>query len=175
MDFDKFLEKDIISFLDQQALKVAEKSEGLREEEFDLYEVTEDYTKEIAQALQDKDLNKAQHVFEEIKNKYVQEPEGSLSKKRFYVIMEEVYEKIKDYENKASGQKSLFETIKEYEEKGLFTKPELFKEKEAESINLILSSILRKEKELERLAYERCPGVYCLVNPIPLETELVRK
>ena len=30
-------------------------------------------------------------------------------------------------------------------------------------------------KELERLAYERCPGVYCLVNPIPLETELVRK
>ena len=30
-------------------------------------------------------------------------------------------------------------------------------------------------KELERLAQERCPGVYCLVNPIPLETELVRK
>jgi len=27
-------------------------------------------------------------------------------------------------------------------------------------------------KELERLAHERCPGVYCLVNPIKLETEL---
>ena len=27
-------------------------------------------------------------------------------------------------------------------------------------------------KELERLARERCPGVYCLVNPIPLESEL---
>ncbi len=26
-------------------------------------------------------------------------------------------------------------------------------------------------KELEKLARERCPGVYCLVNPIPLETE----
>jgi uncharacterized OsmC-like protein len=30
-------------------------------------------------------------------------------------------------------------------------------------------------KELERLAHERCPGVYCLVNPIKLESELVRK
>lgn len=29
-------------------------------------------------------------------------------------------------------------------------------------------------KELEKMANERCPGVYCLVNPIPLETELVK-
>jgi uncharacterized OsmC-like protein len=29
-------------------------------------------------------------------------------------------------------------------------------------------------KELERLAHERCPGVYCLVNPIPLGTELIK-
>jgi uncharacterized OsmC-like protein len=29
-------------------------------------------------------------------------------------------------------------------------------------------------KELERMAHERCPGVYCLVNPIPLETELIK-
>jgi uncharacterized OsmC-like protein len=28
-------------------------------------------------------------------------------------------------------------------------------------------------KELERLARERCPGVYCLVDPIPLESELI--
>ena len=31
-----------------------------------------------------------------------------------------------------------------------------------------------KLKELERMAHERCPGVYCLVNPIRLETELIR-
>jgi len=30
-------------------------------------------------------------------------------------------------------------------------------------------------KELEKLAHERCPGIYCLVNPIPLETELIKK
>jgi uncharacterized OsmC-like protein len=29
-------------------------------------------------------------------------------------------------------------------------------------------------KELERMAHERCPGVYCTINPIPLETELVK-
>ena len=29
-------------------------------------------------------------------------------------------------------------------------------------------------KELEKMAQERCPGVYCLVNPIPLETELIK-
>jgi len=28
-------------------------------------------------------------------------------------------------------------------------------------------------KDLERLTRERCPGVYCLVNPIPLELELI--
>jgi len=28
-------------------------------------------------------------------------------------------------------------------------------------------------KELERMARERCPGVYCPVNPIPLESELI--
>ena len=28
-------------------------------------------------------------------------------------------------------------------------------------------------KDVEKLSRERCPGVYCLVNPIPLELELV--
>jgi len=30
-------------------------------------------------------------------------------------------------------------------------------------------------KEIEKIAHERCPGVYCLVNPIKLEIELVIK
>jgi uncharacterized OsmC-like protein len=28
-------------------------------------------------------------------------------------------------------------------------------------------------KEIEKIAQERCPGVYCLVNPIKLESELI--
>lgn len=31
---------------------------------------------------------------------------------------------------------------------------------------------LEKLKEIEKLARERCPGVFCLTNPIPLETQI---
>lgn len=43
-------------------------------------------------------------------------------------------------------------------------------------IKTIVKSDAKEEqlKELERLARERCPGVYCLVNPIPLESEWVK-
>lgn len=48
---------------------------------------------------------------------------------------------------------------------------------EKAKISITVKSTAKEEqlKELERLAQERCPGVYCLVNPVPLETELVRK
>jgi uncharacterized OsmC-like protein len=46
-----------------------------------------------------------------------------------------------------------------------------------EKVKIILTvkSDVKKEqlKELEKLAHERCPGVYCLVNPVPLESALV--
>ena len=32
-----------------------------------------------------------------------------------------------------------------------------------------------KLQEIERLARERCPGVYCITNPIPLKTKLLRE
>lgn len=32
-----------------------------------------------------------------------------------------------------------------------------------------------KIQEIERLAWERCPGVYCITNPIPLKTKLIQK
>ncbi len=155
MDFDKFLEKDIIEFLDEQAVVVAEKVANLREEEFDLYEITQDYSKEISNALKERDLRKAQKVFEDVKSKYLKAPETSLSKKRLYIILEEIYEKMKDYQAKEEGKKSLFETIRDYEEKGLFTRPELFQKKRAEGANLILSSIDKKEKELEKLTTKK--------------------
>ncbi len=155
MDFDKFLEKDIIEFLDEQSQKVAEKAAGLREEEFDMYEITQDYTKDLHDALKEGDLRKAQKVFEDVKGRYTRAPNGSLSKKRLYTIMEEIYEKIKDYEEKEEGKKDLFDTIKEYEKSGLFTKPEVFKAKKSKSSDLILGIISRKEKELEKLTSKK--------------------
>ena len=151
MDFDKFIEKDILEFLDQQAMLVAEKVAGLREEEFDLYEINKDYSKDIEAALKEEDLKKAQKIFEDIKNRYMNAPPNSLSKKRLYILMEEIFERIKDYETKEEGKKSLFETIKDYEQKGFFKMPELFQGKETENIILVMSSIISKEKALEQL------------------------
>jgi len=34
------------------------------------------------------------------------------------------------------------------------------------------SASIEKLKEIEKLARERCPGIFCLTNPIPLETEI---
>ncbi|KYK27089.1 hypothetical protein AYK26_00115 [Euryarchaeota archaeon SM23-78] len=172
MDFDKFLERDIIEFLDEQAMLVAEKAAGLREEEFDLYEITQDYSKEISEALKEDDLRKAREVFEEVKNKYLKAPESSLSKKRLYIIMEEIYQRIKDYEAKEEGKKSLFETIKEYEEQGLFTKPELFEKKKADNISIILSSITKKEKELEKITNKETIIMEDLKQAIKLYREM---
>ncbi len=155
MDFDKFVERDILEFLDAQAMLIAEKAAGIREEEFDLYEITKDYSKEISEALKSEDLKKAKQIFEDVKNRYQKASDTSLSKKRLYTIMEEIYERIKDYEEKDEGKKNLFETIKEYEEKGLFEMPTVVSGKEPNSINLILSAIAEKEKELERITVKK--------------------
>ncbi|MFH0870432.1 MAG: hypothetical protein V1866_05245 [archaeon] len=151
MEFDKFLEKDMVDFLSEAAAKLADKAAAVREEEFDMFEITQDYSKEINSALKENDLRKAQHVFENVKNKYMQAPDNSMSKKRLYIIMEEIYEKIKDFESRDKGKKDLFESIKDYEAEGLFTRPELFEKKEEEKLSIILSSIPVKEKALERI------------------------
>jgi len=151
MDFDKFIEKDILEFLDKQAMSIAEKAAGLREEEFDLYEINKDYSKEIDSALREGDLRKAQKIFDDVKNHYLKAPPDSLSKKRLYTIMEEMYEKIKDFESREEGKKSLFETIKDYEEKGVFKMPGVLGvgEDENATFRFTMSASSAKEKELE--------------------------
>src|SRR4030043_1668098 len=160
MDFEKFIEKDIIEFLDEQTMMAAEKAAELREEEFDLYEITEDYSREITKALKEGNLRKAQEIFEDVKNKFTKAPENALSKRRFYIIMEEIYEKIKDYEANEEGKKSLFETIREYEEKGLFAKRDGTKKKDTGSISLPLRTnnvmiIGLKKQSLQKQGWKR--------------------
>ena len=40
------------------------------------------------------------------------------------------------------------------------------------TLNVVSGASREKLEELEKLTKERCPGVYCLTNPIPLETVL---
>jgi len=183
MDFDKFIERDIMEFLDNQAMLVAEKAAGIREEEFDLYEINKDYAKEISDALKNEDLKKAKQIFEDVKTQYQKAANNSLSKKRLYTIMEEIYERIKDYEEKDEGKKSLFETIKDYEEKGLFAAPPdtataASNEPGAGTGTLIFSIIAEKEKELERISTKK-PFKYedleAAVNAYRRLKELIQK
>jgi len=150
MDFGKFIEKDIIEFLDEQAGKVAEKSAAMREEEFSMFEITKDFSKEIDESLKKGDLKKAQAVFNEVKGRYEKAPDGSLNKKRLYIILEELYERIKDYESQEEGKKSLFDSMKDFEKEGLFSNPELLTNNEA-GIGVFMASISAKEKELESI------------------------
>jgi hypothetical protein len=150
MDFGKFIEKDIIEFLDEQAGKVAEKSAAMREEEFGMFEITKDFSKELDESLKNGDLKKAQSVFDEVKGKYEKAPDSSMSKKRLYIIMEELYERIKDYEAQEEGKKSLFDSLKDFEKEGLFSNPELLSKNET-GISMLMSSISAKEKELESI------------------------
>jgi len=41
------------------------------------------------------------------------------------------------------------------------------------TVNVQADAPKEKLAEIERLARERCPGVYCLTHPIPLRTQLV--
>jgi len=166
MDFEKFIDVDIIEFLDEQALAFAEKTEEVREEEFDLYEITQDYTQNITKALREGDLKKAQEIFQDVKTKYAKASQDSLNKKRLYIIMEEVFEKIKDYESHEEGKKNLFETIRGYEETGLFSTPETDGKKTPETIGLLLSTIHIKEKELERITSKPTMNQYDFARAI---------
>ncbi|MBN2459781.1 hypothetical protein JXB28_05845 [Candidatus Woesearchaeota archaeon] len=166
MDFEKFIDIDIIEFLDEQALAQAEKSAEVREEEFDLYEITQDYTLNITKALKEGNLKKAQEIFEDVKSKYNKAPADSLNKKRLYIIMEEIFEKIKDYESQEEGKKNLFETIREYEETGLFATPGQAEKKAPETIGLLLSTIHIKEKELEKITTKQTLNHYDFARAI---------
>ncbi|MBN2142312.1 hypothetical protein JW711_03190 [Candidatus Woesearchaeota archaeon] len=171
VDFGKFVEHNMVEFLDKKRSEIIDKAEALREEEFSMFEITEDFSKEIDEALKSHDLARAKEILEEVKNKYVEAPEGSISKKRLYTIMEQIYESIKDYESGGQG-KSLFETIHNYEEKGLFTRPELFAKKEEEALGIILSSLNLKEKELEDITKKESISASDVESAIAIYREL---
>jgi hypothetical protein len=150
MDFDRFIEKDILSFLDKRTVEIASQAAHLREEEFSLFEISSDYSKDLNEALKDGNIARARQILEEVKIKYVQAPEGSSSKKRLYSVIEEMYERIRDFEE-GNTHSSLLDTIKGYEKKVLLSNQNAFSNKKDEELALVLSTISLKEKEIEEL------------------------
>jgi hypothetical protein len=150
MDFDRFIEKDILNFLDKRTVEIASQAAHLREEEFSLFEISSDYSKDLNEALKDGNISRARQILEEVKIKYVQAPEGSASKKRLYSVIEEMYERIRDFEE-GNTHSSLLDTIKGYEKKVLLSNQNAFSNKKDEELALVVSTISLKEKEIEEI------------------------
>lgn len=95
MDFEQYLEKDIITFLDG---KIFKKENVLidREEEYGIY-MARDYLKELSYALDNEELTKAKRLFDDLKAKFSMLPKNSLERKKVYALLEKMYDKIQNY------------------------------------------------------------------------------
>ena len=95
MEFEQYLEKDILTFLDS---KIARKENTSidREEEYGLY-LTKDYLKELNYALDNDELTRAKKLFDELKATYARLPKNSLERKKIYSLLERMYDKIQNY------------------------------------------------------------------------------
>ena len=95
MEFEQYLERDILVFLDSK-IEHKNTSDIDREEEYGLY-LTKDYIKELNYALDNDELTKAKKLFDELKLNYSKLPKNSIESKKMYSLLEKMYEKIQDY------------------------------------------------------------------------------
>jgi len=95
MEFEQYLERDILTFLDSKIEK-KENTSIDREEEYGLY-LTRDYLKELNYALDNDELTRAKKLFDELKANYSRLPKSSVERKKIYSLLEKMYEKIQNY------------------------------------------------------------------------------
>jgi tetratricopeptide (TPR) repeat protein len=95
MEFEQYLERDILTFLDSKIYK-KENTSIDREEEYGLY-LTKDYLKELNYALDNDELTRAKKLFDELKANYSRLPKSSVERKKIYSLLEKMYEKIQNY------------------------------------------------------------------------------
>ncbi len=104
MDFEQFLEQDIITFLEGKVEK-KEKTNIAREEDYGLY-LTKDYVKELEQALANDNMSRAKALFDELKDIYnhYNQPVG---KKKIYLILDEMYAHITHYVDETARKRTI--------------------------------------------------------------------
>jgi hypothetical protein len=164
MDFEQYLEKDIITFLDG---KIDKKDNVLidREEEYGVY-LTKDYLKELSFALDNDELTRAKKLFDELKITFSRLPKHSVERRKTYALLEKMYEKIQNYvrikegkiEVVKQGDSEIFkdksDTFQDVSQKMLGDKikmsPELAKELESDE-NMELPIHIKKDHEQKNL------------------------
>jgi|GEM_PF-7114963 hypothetical protein len=120
MELDKFLEQDIMKFLDIEVQMRKSHISRLREDEFQIFDLNRDYSKEVAQALEMDNVAKAQRTLKEVKDIYNKLAENTEAKKKAYSILEELYKKTKEYVDAQKGSADLAEEISTLESSGFF-------------------------------------------------------
>ena len=129
MELNKFLEQDINNFLDMEIQMRKSNLSKVREEEFQIFDLNKDYSKEIGQALDMDNVAKAKRTLHEVKDIYNKLEENTGAKQKAQRILEELYTKINKYVQTQDSSTSLTDEIKELQKIGLFkqgglTKPE---------------------------------------------------
>ncbi len=123
MEFEQYLERDILAFLDSK-MQHKNSSNIDREEEYGLY-LTRDYLKELNYALDNDELTKAKKIFDELKKIYSNQPTKSEERKKIYLLLERMYDKIQDYVKIKEGK---IEIIKQGNSEIIKDKTDVFKE-----------------------------------------------
>jgi tetratricopeptide (TPR) repeat protein len=121
MDFEQYLEQDILKFLDGKIQK-EETANIDREEEYGLY-ITRDYLKELNYALDNDELTRAKKLFDELKRSYSKLPKSSFERKKIYTLLEKMYAKIQNYVEIKEGK---VEVIKQGETEVLKSRSQKF-------------------------------------------------
>ena len=113
MEIERFIEEDIVKYLDSK-VSVAEEQPGLtREEEMGAFDLSRDYAKEVHTALQGGDLNGATHIFIALRKEFESFPKGSQNQKRAYQIMLEIRNRVQEYLDKLGQYQKVTQTPEE--------------------------------------------------------------
>ena len=113
MELSKFLQQDIMEFLEKKSSEQREHRGRLRSEEFGLFSIEKDYAKETDQALEEQDYTKAKRIFDELREAYNGLRGDNEKREKIYAILEEVYAKIKEG---LKGKESLEDDLAGFEE-----------------------------------------------------------
>ncbi len=145
MELSKFLEQDIIDFLDKIAAEQRNKKGLLRSEEFTLFNVDRDYAEEAEKALQEHNPGKAKGIFKELKEAYDELEGREEEQEKVRSILKEVYEKIK---KSSEDETQLEEDLKEVglmgEEKAKEEKDLTPEEKELEKADKEMEEVVKR-------------------------------
>lgn len=158
MDMNKFLQRDINEFLDRKAEEQHDALGKMRGEEYTVFTVGRDYSKEFSVAIEQNNNRKAENIIEELYAAKNSAGEDDENKEKITAIFEEIMKQVEE-DTQGEQQKELhefIEKVKSGETKGITTpgseltpyeQEELEKKKKVEKLDSELEELVGKIDE----------------------------